>query len=139
MRAASGNRHGHGSRRERAVNSRTESSAEPFHVNQRTRKQEAQAVRRVVVGVTGSPGSLTALHRAAAEARVRDAELRVVLAWQSPGGELGSRNGLGPAAGRCAPRSRACGWRRGRPAPSTAGSPRGSARCRRARRSRGPL
>ncbi|WP_326586269.1 universal stress protein [Streptomyces sp. NBC_01294] len=55
-------------------------------------------MRRVVVGVTGSPGSLTALHRAAAEARVRDAELRVVLAWQSPGGELGSRNGLGPAA-----------------------------------------
>ncbi|MEJ8646137.1 universal stress protein [Streptomyces sp. MS1.HAVA.3] len=55
-------------------------------------------MRRVVVGVTGSPGSLTALHRAAAEARVRDAELRVVLAWQSPGGELGSRNGLVPAA-----------------------------------------
>lgn len=56
-------------------------------------------MRRVVVGATGgSPGSLTALHGAAAEARVRDAELRDVLAWQSPGGELGSRNGLGPAA-----------------------------------------
>ncbi|MFI8387587.1 universal stress protein [Streptomyces sp. NPDC085540] len=55
-------------------------------------------MRRVVVGVTGRPGSLTALHRAAAEARLRDAELRVVLAWQSPGGELGSSNGLGPSA-----------------------------------------
>ncbi|MEV7590036.1 universal stress protein [Streptomyces sp. NPDC089922] len=55
-------------------------------------------MRRVVVGATGTPGSLAALHRAAAEARVRDAELWVVLAWQSPGGELGSRNGLGPTA-----------------------------------------
>ncbi|MFE2164028.1 universal stress protein [Streptomyces sp. NPDC059447] len=51
-----------------------------------------------MVGATGTPGSLTALHRAAAEARVRDAELWVVLAWQPPGGELGSRNGLGPSA-----------------------------------------
>ncbi|MFF4425613.1 universal stress protein [Streptomyces avidinii] len=55
-------------------------------------------MRRVVVGVTGTLGSPAALHRAAAEARVRDAELRVVLAWQSPGGELGSRNGLSPSA-----------------------------------------
>ncbi|MFB6558332.1 universal stress protein [Streptomyces sp. NPDC056400] len=55
-------------------------------------------MRRVVVGVTGRPGSLTALHRAAAEARLRGAELRVVLAWQAPGGELGSRNGLEPSA-----------------------------------------
>ncbi|WP_308299591.1 universal stress protein [Streptomyces sp. CJ_13] len=60
--------------------------------------EREEAVRRVVVGVTGTPGSMSALHRAAAEARVRDAELRVVLAWQSPGGELGSRNGLGPSA-----------------------------------------
>ncbi len=50
------------------------------------------------MGATGTPGSLAALHRAAAEARVRDAELWVVLAWQSPGGELGSRNGLGTIA-----------------------------------------
>ncbi|MGW6572378.1 universal stress protein [Streptomyces sp. NPDC054945] len=55
-------------------------------------------MRSVVVGVTGHPGSLTALHRAAAEACLRGAELTVVLAWQAPGGELGSRNGLGPAA-----------------------------------------
>lgn len=47
--------------------------------------------RRVVAGVSGSPGSLTALHRAAAEARLRGAELWVVLAWQVPGGGLGSR------------------------------------------------
>ncbi|MEU2390278.1 universal stress protein [Streptomyces sp. NPDC007369] len=42
--------------------------------------------QRVVTGVSGSPGSMTALHRAAAEARLRDAELWVVLAWQAPGG-----------------------------------------------------
>ncbi|MET9609718.1 universal stress protein [Streptomyces sp. NPDC006512] len=57
---------------------------------------------RVVVGVTGTPGSLTALHRAAAEARARGAELRVVLAWQAPGGGLGSRGGSGvPAPADC--------------------------------------
>ncbi|MFB6839632.1 universal stress protein [Streptomyces sp. NPDC056361] len=46
---------------------------------------------RIVVGVSGSLGSLTALHRAAAEARLRRAELWAVLAWEMPGGELGSR------------------------------------------------
>ncbi|MFE7181462.1 universal stress protein [Streptomyces erythrochromogenes] len=61
------------------------------------RKKGREAVARVVVGVTGTPGSMTALHRAAAEARVRGAEVLAVLAWQSPGGELGSRNGCGPA------------------------------------------
>ncbi|MEV7520361.1 universal stress protein [Streptomyces sp. NPDC091371] len=51
--------------------------------------------QRVVTGVSGSPGSLTALHRAAAEARLRDAELWVVLAWQAPGGatRLGRHGG----------------------------------------------
>ncbi|MET9881848.1 universal stress protein [Streptomyces sp. NPDC006430] len=49
----------------------------------------------VVVGVSGGPGSLTALHRAAAEARMRDAELRVVLAWQGSGGDIGSRGPVG--------------------------------------------
>ncbi|WP_330329178.1 universal stress protein [Streptomyces sp. NBC_00536] len=53
------------------------------------------AAPRVVVGATGSPGSLAALHRAAAEARVRGAELWVVLAWRPPGGDLGSRGGAG--------------------------------------------
>ncbi|MFD9793916.1 universal stress protein [Streptomyces sp. NPDC059070] len=47
--------------------------------------------RRVVVGVSGSLGSLTALHRAAAEARRTGAVLRAVLAWAPPGGELGHR------------------------------------------------
>ncbi|MFF2789951.1 universal stress protein [Streptomyces sp. NPDC058049] len=60
--------------------------------------EREEAVRKVVVGATGTPGSLAALHKAAAEARARDAELWAVLAWQPPGGELGSRNGLGPAA-----------------------------------------
>lgn len=49
-------------------------------------------MRRVVVGVSGTPGSLAALHRAAGEARVRDAQLWVVMAWQAPGGGLGSRS-----------------------------------------------
>ncbi|ATZ22893.1 universal stress protein [Streptomyces lavendulae] len=51
--------------------------------------------RRVVAGVSGSTGSLTALHRAAAEARWRGAELWVVLAWQAPGGGPGSRTSCG--------------------------------------------
>ncbi|MFJ2823935.1 universal stress protein [Streptomyces toxytricini] len=63
--------------------------------------------QRVVTGVSGSPGSLTALHRAAAEARLRNAELWVVLAWQAPGGAqpLGRHCGGGtssPAPGRAA-------------------------------------
>lgn len=48
--------------------------------------------RRVVAGVSGTLGSLTALHRAAAEARRTDAVLRAVLAWSPPGGELGQRS-----------------------------------------------
>ncbi|MFG2879386.1 universal stress protein [Streptomyces sp. NPDC048337] len=51
---------------------------------------------RVVAGTCGSLGSLTALHRARAEARTRDAELWVVLAWQPPlGGPGGRRTGGG--------------------------------------------
>ncbi|OIV35950.1 hypothetical protein BIV57_18875 [Mangrovactinospora gilvigrisea] len=42
---------------------------------------------RVVVGVSGSSGSLTALHRAAAEARRIGASLWPVLAWLPPGGD----------------------------------------------------
>ncbi|MFJ7071110.1 universal stress protein [Streptomyces sp. NPDC098781] len=48
---------------------------------------------RVVVGVSGSLGSVTALSRAADEARRRGAELWPVLAWQPPGGDLASRRG----------------------------------------------
>lgn len=56
-----------------------------------------QAVgRHVVAGVSGTLGSLTALHRAAAEARRTDAALRAVLAWSPPGGELGHRGPPSP-------------------------------------------
>ncbi|MEE1742097.1 universal stress protein [Streptomyces sp. BE147] len=48
--------------------------------------------RRVVVGVSSSQGSLTPLHRAAAEARRIEGELWAVLAWEPPGGELGHRS-----------------------------------------------
>ncbi|MEU8762316.1 universal stress protein [Streptomyces sp. NPDC048659] len=47
---------------------------------------------KIVVGVSGSLGCLAALHRAAAEARLRRAELWAVLAWQTPGGSLGGRH-----------------------------------------------
>ncbi|GAA3775505.1 universal stress protein [Streptomyces chiangmaiensis] len=50
---------------------------------------------RVVVGVSGTLGSLTALRRAAEEARCRGAELWPVLAWEPPGGDLVSRHGPG--------------------------------------------
>ncbi|MFJ5975012.1 universal stress protein [Streptomyces sp. NPDC093060] len=46
---------------------------------------------RVVVGVSGSLGSLTALGRAADEARRRGAELWPVLAWEPPGGDQTAR------------------------------------------------
>ncbi|MET9084174.1 universal stress protein [Streptomyces sp. NPDC004237] len=51
---------------------------------------------RVVVGVSGSPGSVTALRRAAVEARRREAELWPVLAWEPPGGELAARRAPAP-------------------------------------------
>lgn len=46
---------------------------------------------RVIVGVSGSLNSLTALHRGLAEARRRNAFLVPVLAWTPPNGELGYR------------------------------------------------
>ncbi|ANP52479.1 nucleotide-binding universal stress UspA family protein [Streptomyces griseochromogenes] len=54
-------------------------------------ESEAPAAVRVVVGVSGSLGSITALCRAAGEARRRGAELWPVLAWMPPGGELSGR------------------------------------------------
>ena len=48
-------------------------------------------VRRVIVGVHGSLGSLQALRYAAAEARDRDAPLVAVIAWLPPGGDLAER------------------------------------------------
>ncbi|MGX1974895.1 universal stress protein [Streptomyces kronopolitis] len=58
---------------------------------------DGPGVRRVVAGVSGSLGSLTALHRAAAEARLHGGELRAVLAWEPPGGDIVHRGGPCPA------------------------------------------
>ncbi|WP_433854633.1 universal stress protein [Streptomyces kronopolitis] len=58
---------------------------------------ERPGVRRVVAGVSGSLGSLTALHRAADEARLRGGDLRTVLAWEPPGGDIAHRGGPCPA------------------------------------------
>ncbi|WP_428950889.1 universal stress protein [Streptomyces sp. cg35] len=60
-------------------------------------EERTERAPRVVAGVSGSPGSLTALHRAAAEARRSGAELWAVLAWAPPGGELGHRGPSAPA------------------------------------------
>jgi nucleotide-binding universal stress UspA family protein len=49
-------------------------------------------VRRVIVGVTGSPGSLQALRYAAGLARTHEAALVPVIAWTPPGGDLADRN-----------------------------------------------
>jgi nucleotide-binding universal stress UspA family protein len=48
-------------------------------------------IRRVVVGASGSPGSLRALRYAEELARAHDATLIPVLAWVPPGGDLGER------------------------------------------------
>jgi nucleotide-binding universal stress UspA family protein len=48
-------------------------------------------VRRVVVGVSGSAGSLQALRYAAEMARGENAVLAPVLAWTPPGGEMADR------------------------------------------------
>ena len=49
------------------------------------------AMRRVVVGVSGSPSSLAALRTAVDEARRGSAELLAALAWTPVGGETGYR------------------------------------------------
>ena len=48
-------------------------------------------VRRVIAGVSGSPGSLRALRYAAEVAQVRYALLVPVIAWVPPGGDLADR------------------------------------------------
>jgi nucleotide-binding universal stress UspA family protein len=58
---------------------------------------DASAATRVVVGVSGSLGSVTALRRAAALARRLGAELWPVLAWEPPGGDPAARRT--PASG----------------------------------------
>jgi len=54
------------------------------------------AVRRIVVGVHGSLGSLQALRYAADEARWRDVPLAPVIAWLPPGGDLAERGSPSP-------------------------------------------
>ncbi|MEU5534079.1 universal stress protein [Streptomyces sp. NPDC020362] len=58
---------------------------------------DASAAARVVVGVSGSLGSVRALRRATALARRLGAELWPVLAWEPPGGDPAARRS--PAAG----------------------------------------
>jgi nucleotide-binding universal stress UspA family protein len=48
-------------------------------------------VRRIIVGVHGSLGSLQALRYAADEARLRNVPLLAVAAWVPPGGEMAER------------------------------------------------
>ena len=48
-------------------------------------------IRRVIVGTSGSPGSLQALRYAEELARTHDAILIPVLAWVPPGGDLADR------------------------------------------------
>src|ERR1700722_13001352 len=56
------------------------------------RRAIVAAVRRVVVGVHGSLGSLQALRRAADEARDRQATLAAVIAWVPPGCDFAERS-----------------------------------------------
>jgi nucleotide-binding universal stress UspA family protein len=49
-------------------------------------------VRRVIAGVSGSPGSLQALRYAAGLARTHDAALVPVLSWLPPGGDFADRS-----------------------------------------------
>ena len=54
------------------------------------------SVRRIIVGVHGSPGSLQALRFAADEARQRNVPLLAVTAWVPPGGDLAERRHSSP-------------------------------------------
>jgi nucleotide-binding universal stress UspA family protein len=53
-------------------------------------------VRRIIVGVSGSPGSLQALRHAADLARIHQAPLIAVFAWTPPGGDLADRSHPSP-------------------------------------------
>ncbi len=53
-------------------------------------------VRRILVGVHGSLGSLQALRYAADEARRRDVPLVPIIAWLPPGGDLAERRSPSP-------------------------------------------
>jgi len=49
------------------------------------------ASHRIIVGVSGSPGSLQALRRAVAEARLRESVIWSVITWVPQGGEAANR------------------------------------------------
>lgn len=51
----------------------------------------AYPVRRVLVGVSGSPGSLQALRLGINQARAFDAFLIPIIAWEPPGGDSAAR------------------------------------------------
>jgi len=53
-------------------------------------------VRRVIVGVDGSMGSLQALRHAVSEARLHEAPLSAVIAFTPPGGEFVDRKAPNP-------------------------------------------
>ncbi|SEL88695.1 universal stress protein [Streptacidiphilus jiangxiensis] len=57
----------------------------------------SQSRGSVVVGVSGSRGSLEALRVATREARTSQRPLVVVLAWSSPGGEFAQRRASAPS------------------------------------------
>ena len=54
------------------------------------------SVRRIIVGVHGSLGSLQALRYAADEARQRNVLMLPVIAWVPPGGDLAERRHSSP-------------------------------------------
>jgi nucleotide-binding universal stress UspA family protein len=60
------------------------------------RRFAVPAVRRILVGVHGSLGSLQALRYAADEARKRNVPLVAVLAWLPPGGDLAEQRSPSP-------------------------------------------
>src|SRR5690348_13636879 len=60
------------------------------------RRSTVSAVRRIVVGVHGSLGSLQALRYAADEARDRSVPLVAITAWVPPGGDLAERRDSSP-------------------------------------------
>jgi nucleotide-binding universal stress UspA family protein len=60
------------------------------------RSAAVSGVRRVVVGVSGSPGSIRALRVAAGYARRADAPLLAAHAWLPPGGDLAERRAPSP-------------------------------------------
>jgi nucleotide-binding universal stress UspA family protein len=61
----------------------------------------AHGVRRVIVGVSGSSGSLHALRRAVAEARCQQAVVYSVLTWTPQGGELANKRVPRERVSRC--------------------------------------